>query len=158
MAATAETLVKRLNLSGFVGFDFILDAIGQSWLLEMNPRLTPTSHLCNNANNLAAALFQRLTGGVVHVPAPTGNCEPIVLFPQELQRCPNSKHLLDFSLDIPWDEPTFVQVCLNWALRSHSRERMLARVRVAFAASGKHKQVSGATASQPTGEDVNTIA
>lgn len=158
MAAMAETLVKRLNLSGFVGFDFILDAIGRSWLLEMNPRLTPTSHFCINTVNLAAALFQRLTGGVVHLPAPIADCEPIVLFPQELQRCPSSKHLLNFSQDIPWDEPTFVQVCLNWALRSHSRERMLDRVRVAFAASNKHERVSGATGSEPADEDINTIA
>ena len=125
MATAAETIVKHLNLSGFVGFDFILDPVGRAWLLEMNPRLTPTSHLCEGEHNLAAALFQRLTGTVVRLPAPALNCQPITLFPQELQRCLNSEHLSRFGQDVPWEEPAFVQACLNSSLRSYSIQRIL---------------------------------
>ena len=38
MALAAEHMVKCLDLSGFVGFDFVLDSSNQCWLIEMNPR------------------------------------------------------------------------------------------------------------------------
>ena len=44
MATVCEHVVKRLELSGFVGFDFILDCANRAWLLEMNPRVTPICH------------------------------------------------------------------------------------------------------------------
>jgi thioesterase domain-containing protein len=45
MAAAARRLVGRFGLSGFCGFDFILDDSGTAHLLELNPRVTPTCHL-----------------------------------------------------------------------------------------------------------------
>jgi hypothetical protein len=45
MAQAAELLVSRLGLSGFCGFDFLLDDNGREHLIEMNPRVTPTSYL-----------------------------------------------------------------------------------------------------------------
>jgi thioesterase domain-containing protein len=45
MAEAARRLVGRFGLSGFCGFDFILDAQGTAHLLELNPRVTPTCHL-----------------------------------------------------------------------------------------------------------------
>jgi predicted ATP-grasp superfamily ATP-dependent carboligase len=36
--ADQSYMVERLNLSGFVGFDFVLDSSNQAWLIEMNPR------------------------------------------------------------------------------------------------------------------------
>jgi carbamoylphosphate synthase large subunit len=40
IAISAERMVSRLELSGFVGFDFIIDPSGQAWIVEMNPRVT----------------------------------------------------------------------------------------------------------------------
>lgn len=37
--------VSQFGLSGFCGFDFILDDGGTAHLLELNPRVTPTCHL-----------------------------------------------------------------------------------------------------------------
>jgi thioesterase domain-containing protein len=45
LAEAARRMVRRLGLSGFSGFDFILAETGEPQLLELNPRLTPTSHL-----------------------------------------------------------------------------------------------------------------
>lgn len=45
MDDTARRLVARYGLSGFAGFDFLVDARGTATLLEVNPRVTPTAHL-----------------------------------------------------------------------------------------------------------------
>ena len=126
ITATAETLVERLNLSGFIGFDFILDAAGHAWLLEMNPRVTATSHLCAGSINLCAALWNRLTGSMAELPASRIQSElAIALFPQELQRCLYSPYLGHVYHDVPWDQPKYVEACLRSALRLHSFKRAL---------------------------------
>jgi hypothetical protein len=45
MAEAARRLISRFGLTGFCGFDFIVTATGDAQLLELNPRLTPTSYL-----------------------------------------------------------------------------------------------------------------
>ena len=45
MAQAARRLVERFRLSVFCGLDFVLTATGEPWLLELNPRVTPTCHL-----------------------------------------------------------------------------------------------------------------
>jgi biotin carboxylase len=45
MAEAARRLVERFGLSGFCGLDFMLTADDQPFLVEMNPRVTPTCHL-----------------------------------------------------------------------------------------------------------------
>lgn len=45
MAEATRRLVAAFGLSGFCGFDFILGDNGTAWLIELNPRVTPTSYL-----------------------------------------------------------------------------------------------------------------
>ncbi len=45
MAEAARRLVERFGLSGFCGLDFMLTADDAAYLVEMNPRVTPTCHL-----------------------------------------------------------------------------------------------------------------
>ncbi|HKT05775.1 MAG TPA: thioesterase domain-containing protein [Rugosimonospora sp.] len=45
MAEAATRLVARFRLTGFSGFDFILTDSGEAQLIELNPRVTPTSYL-----------------------------------------------------------------------------------------------------------------
>jgi len=52
MTATAETLVERLNLSGFIGFDFILDAAGHAWLLESLDRINRALRATNDLDRM----------------------------------------------------------------------------------------------------------
>src|SRR5262249_2671475 len=105
MAAFAEQMVKRLHLSGFVGFDFVLDSSDRAWLIEMNPRVTPICHfsLCDGTN-LAGSLYEQMTGRQpLSIPEPIHRGQ-IALFPNEIVRCPSSKYLQSCQHDVPWNE------------------------------------------------------
>jgi len=60
MRRTAETMVGALGVSGFCGFDFVLETGTQhAYLIEVNPRATPTAHLvAADGVDLFAALRQ----------------------------------------------------------------------------------------------------
>ena len=45
MTQAARRLCAELGLSGLFGLDFMLDDDGRAWLIELNPRATPTCHL-----------------------------------------------------------------------------------------------------------------
>ena len=64
MARVAAHLVARLRLSGFYGFDFMLEeGTGRTFLLEMNARPTQTSHLAlGNGAGQIGALYAKLAG------------------------------------------------------------------------------------------------
>jgi hypothetical protein len=59
-----------LDLSGFCGFDFILDKAGQAHFIEMNPRATPTAHL-TDADGRSPP--QALLAATIGDPVPTGD-------------------------------------------------------------------------------------
>lgn len=124
--ATAAALVRRLGLSGFCGFDFILEqATGRALLLELNPRATPTAHLLPaDGTDLAGALFTRITGqtpvGGGGVPLTT---DWVALFPGELIRDPRSRALYNMHHDVPWDEPKLVVACLTESVGEHWIDR-----------------------------------
>jgi predicted ATP-grasp superfamily ATP-dependent carboligase len=42
MANAARQVVKRFGLSGFCGMDFLIAADGEAYMVELNPRVTPT--------------------------------------------------------------------------------------------------------------------
>ena len=65
MQAAAAYMAGRLRLSGFCGFDFVLDAEGRAHLIELNARPTPVAHFPDDhGRTLAGVLYQRLTGTV----------------------------------------------------------------------------------------------
>jgi len=110
MAETAAHLARRLNLSGFHGFDFVLEeGTNRAVLLELNARATPICHFSFNAEtDMCGALFARFAGKPVRAlpnAAPPGL---IAMFPQELWRDPASVYLNVAHHDVPWDEPEFV--------------------------------------------------
>jgi glutathione synthase/RimK-type ligase-like ATP-grasp enzyme len=125
MAMIAEHMVKSLGLSGFVGFDFVLDSSNQAWIIEMNPRVTPTCHFSlTDGTNLAGSLYRQMTGlqplsGLA--PIPRGL---IALFPQELVRSSLSEYLQSCWHDVPWNEPELVRCVLNQALRMRIPRRI----------------------------------
>jgi hypothetical protein len=129
MAFAAESMVKGLNLSGFVGFDFVLDSSNQAWTIEMNPRVTPICHLSlGNGANLAASLYTQMKGG-----RPLSRLAPvtsglIALFPNEIIRSPSSEYVQAGHHDVPWHEPELVRSVLNQALRT----RILGRMRTSL--------------------------
>jgi len=115
MAAAADKIVRRLQLSGFHGLDFMLEEnTGAAHLIEINPRTTQVGHLTlGPGRDLPAALYAALTGKNV-VPAPrVTESDTIALFPQEWKRDPASPFLFAGYHDVPWEEPALINSCVG---------------------------------------------
>jgi len=109
MSQAAEALVARLRMSGFCGFDFVISHSGQAYLLELNPRATPISHLAlPNGTHLPAALYRDIAGREPATIADAVSGDLVALFPTELQRDSESPFLNCAHHDIPWDEPALL--------------------------------------------------
>jgi hypothetical protein len=108
-----ERLVAVIGCSGFVSFDFIVDADDRPWLLEMNPRPIGSTHLGRLfGHDLAHAFVTGEAGG-----APEADADTVVaLFPKELERDPGGS-LLDrdpaIRHDVPFEEPRVVAAYLD---------------------------------------------
>ena len=110
MAETTRHVVRCLGLSGFIGFDFILEGTsGRPFLIEMNPRPTPVCHFSfDSETDLIGALFTKLTDREptkLKVQLPK---KMIALFPEEFRRDPKSDYLLSCHHDAPWEEPELI--------------------------------------------------
>jgi hypothetical protein len=108
-------MVRRLNLSGMYGFDFMLEATtGYAHLIEINPRTTQIAHLAlGPGRDLPAALFAALSGKAVKVAPAVTEKDTIALFPQEWSRDASSPFLKSAYHDIPWEQPELVLACVN---------------------------------------------
>jgi hypothetical protein len=115
MSAAAEGMVRRLNLSGLQGFDFMLEAdTGNAYLIEINPRATQVGHLALGAGrDLPAALYAALTGAPVQAAPRVTENDTIALFPQEWMKDPESAYLRSAYHDVPWNEPELVRACVR---------------------------------------------
>lgn len=120
MSSAAARIVRRLKLSGFHGFDFILKSpTGHPYLIEMNPRPTQVGHLTFGlGRDLPAALYGALTGTTIEESPIITDKTTIALFPQEWIRNPSGPYLKTAYHDVPWEEPDLVRACvrktLNW--------------------------------------------
>ncbi len=115
MLLPAERLARRLGLSGFFGFDFMIEkATGQPFLVEMNPRCTPLSHLqLGRGRDLMAALSAQLSNTPVREQAPVTTLDTIAYFPQAWHWNPNSELLRSSFHDVPSEEPDLVRELLR---------------------------------------------
>lgn len=130
MASAVERAVRRLSLSGFYGFDFMLEAdTGKAYLIEVNPRSTQVGHLRLGAGrDLPAALFAALSENIVQPSPKVTEKDTIALFPQEWIRDPESPLLRTAYHDVPWEEPELIRDCVSnfrkqsaWYSRSKSK-------------------------------------
>jgi carbamoylphosphate synthase large subunit len=131
MLEASATLVRRLGLSGFCGFDFVLDDSGSAHLIEMNARTTPISHLpLAEGRNLVTALATRLDGITAISPVPAITKDTIAFFPQAWLLEPNSELLCTGHHDVPWAEQALVRelMKLPWPERNVAA-RLLSRMR-----------------------------
>jgi len=117
MKASAEAVLGALGYSGFASLDFMLDESGRAFLIELNPRPTPISHLGERFGSCLCRHLQAALGG-----QPTSAGEPqglparVALFPQEWVRDQNSPHLAaGVYHDAPWDEPDLVEAYVAFA-------------------------------------------
>lgn len=122
MLLAARRIAARLQLSGFLGFDFMIEkGSGTPYLIEMNARCTPCCSLqLGKGRNLPAALFARVTG----VPEPDlARCTPlktIAYFPHKVwganQPAGEAAHCY---YDVPLEAPELMPILLNpWRERS----------------------------------------
>jgi carbamoylphosphate synthase large subunit len=109
----SEKMIRAWGLSGFTGFDFIIDACGDAWLLECNPRATTLSYLSRLVGeDICRALYCGITGQPL--PRMTQKIGLVVAhFPQELQRDPNSGYLTTAFHDVPTDDPALLEKILT---------------------------------------------
>jgi hypothetical protein len=105
LAKAAERIVANQKLSGFLGFDFMLDDANRAWLLEMNPRATPACHLRSRAPSLPASLFLKLTGQLPDNDVREVPQDAIALFPNRVSK---KQRLLPYFDDLPEGETAFV--------------------------------------------------
>jgi hypothetical protein len=115
MSATVDGVVRRLGLSGFYGFDFMLEgSTGHAYLIEVNPRCTQVGHLSLGAGrDLPRALYTALSGKTVEPSPKITEKDTVALFPQEWIRDPESPFLRSAYHDVPWDEPELIRDCVN---------------------------------------------
>ena len=131
MASAVEKMVRRLNLSGLHGFDFMLETqTGNAYLIEMNPRVTQVGHLTlGPGRDLPAAMYAAMSGTEIQVAPKITENDTIALFPQEWIRDPESEFVRSGYHDVPWEEPGLVQECIDsrrkqsaWYSRAKRRE------------------------------------
>jgi ATP-grasp domain-containing protein len=132
IAHAVETLVAKLGLSGFCGFDFILDERGRSYLLELNPRLTSACWIGTTLEtDLCSAMFEAMTE-IPRAPRyrPTSAWPPfgapgqrLALFPLEWTRSPSSDHLFTSYHRVPWHDPQLLAYLVTSTLKAERRRR-----------------------------------
>src|SRR6266404_610348 len=115
MKAAAEKIIGRLKLSGFYGFDYMIDdATGKPYLIEMNPRSTQTCHLALGPDHdLPATLLASFTGNAIKPRPLLTNKDLLALFPNEWLNDAASSFLQTAYHDVPWQAPELVRASIN---------------------------------------------
>lgn len=118
MLQCMNRVAGALGLSGFCGFDFMIDAAsGEPLLLEMNMRPTQIAHLpLGVGRDLCAALVREVLGCSEVADRPCV-CDTglIAQFPQEILRDPSGSRLSGAFHDVPWTAPALVQTAVGAA-------------------------------------------
>ena len=112
MEDSMRRVAAAVGISGFCGFDFMLDAAtGESYLLEMNMRPTQLAHLSlGPGRDLCATLVRELLGAAATMDrvSPVSN-SLIATFPQHILNDPSGSRLAQAFHDVPWTAPQLVR-------------------------------------------------
>jgi hypothetical protein len=110
MRRAATGLARQLGLSGFCGFDFVIDATGVAHLIEMNARATPLTHLALGPGRDPVTALSSLVLGSASLARPTVTDGDIIsFFPQALNLPPTGDVPRTGFYDVPWEEPELVR-------------------------------------------------
>ena len=116
----ACALARRLELSGFHGVDFMLEAkSGAAYLIELNPRCTQLGHLPMAGWGDLAGLLGRHLGADAETrfeePQLPGLAvgDTIAFFPKALLLKPGSAYVRNGYQDTPWEEPALMRELLR---------------------------------------------
>jgi hypothetical protein len=135
MSKAAELLAARLQLTGFYGLDFIIEAATDTpYLIEMNPRCTQLGHLeFPDQGSLAGIFSAALRNESPPAPIRPISNATIALFPQAgAVRLARQQYIDSSYYDVPWDEPQLVRELLlepwpqrRWAARLYHTLRRI---------------------------------
>lgn len=115
MVDATAAMIGAFGATGFISFDFVVDAAGQEYLLECNPRPTHILHLGGLVEvDLPGRLLDALNGNIPENPQVVGDAErKVAFFPNEWRRDPNSSALSESHHDVPWDDPELIKAMLR---------------------------------------------
>ena len=115
MTKAAHLLAKRLQLTGFVGLDFLIEKVsGRPYLIEMNPRCTQLGHLpLTGGSDLVGALCAKLGCGPCMSNAASIEGQPIAFFPQATRWGANRSLAGKVYNDVPQGQPELVRELLQ---------------------------------------------
>jgi hypothetical protein len=124
-------VIKVLGITGFCGFDFMLDAkTDQRQLLEMNMRPTQLAHLpLGPGMDLCAALVRDVLGATDLIDRTAATDSSLIaMFPQEILRDPEGLRLGESFHDVPWSAPLLMEHAVHpqelpWLLTADPRWR-----------------------------------
>jgi carbamoylphosphate synthase large subunit len=115
MLRAAESLARRLKLSGFYGLDFMIEnKTGAVYLIELNPRAPQLCHLqLGRGRDLTAALYARLAGVPIPDSPVSTTADTIAIFPRVWLQNPRNEVFSTAFHDVPWEEPELVDEMLK---------------------------------------------
>jgi hypothetical protein len=103
-------VARALSYSGFGSVEYMIDAkSGLLYIIELNPRPTPTCHLNSSvvANDLGEMFYKGLNLEALN-PVPFRPFT-VAMFPGEKRRDPLSPYLISAYHDIPLDDPNLLK-------------------------------------------------
>ena len=123
MDEAARAIARQFGLCGFHGLDFIRDASGKLFLIEINPRATQICHLAlGEGRDLPAALLAAFEGRTAKPRPVVTDASVIALFPQSVGQ---GTHHAGAYHDLPADDPALLHA-LSAQKDIHSRESLAA--------------------------------
>jgi hypothetical protein len=128
MMFAAERIASRLKLSGFFGLDFMIEeGSGAAYLIEMNPRCTPLSHLrLGGKRDMVGALWAQLADQAAPDVEPLTRNDKIAYFPQAAGE--RNELVRSSFQDIPQGEPDLVEELRNPWVNRTVLFRLLSRI------------------------------
>lgn len=122
MMETSERLSAKLKLSGFFGFDFMIEnRTGIAYLIEMNARCTPICHLqLGPGRDMVGTFCAEMAGSQPNWRPKITSRDTIAYFPKAWQWNPKSDLLRTSFHDVPWEDPALLAdlIRLPWPDRS----------------------------------------
>jgi hypothetical protein len=132
MDRATTVLVGHTGMSGFCGLDFVIeDGTCDVFLIELNPRSTPLSHLAlGKGHDPIAALAACLQNSLPSYRPAITTSDVIAFFPQAWHLNPKNPLLHAGYHDVPWEDPALVRelIRLPWPNRG-VLARLLQRLR-----------------------------
>lgn len=114
MEDAIRKITRKLGLTGFCGFDFMVEQPGSPLLIEVNVRPTQLVHLpLGPGRDLVAAYARSCLGMAIPDRDAATDLERIALFPQEVERDPTGEHLSGAFHDVPQGEQRLIMKVLG---------------------------------------------